>query len=208
MPANRQRCRLAGLPLPLGAWQSLALVLSLLLSSLLLPACTDMLHSDAQNASRRSAEARQSALRSMQLSSAQAVAAVPVKGEALVQLLSGNSHVEAFRKRADDARPYLTSYDYFGPDGSFIRRDTHARRTPAYQEVGRWQVKAETLCLAMKHRESEPDCYSLRQAADGTIQYWIHKPGDPFHGLLTRNVKIVRKGLQEPEYTSDPAAFR
>lgn len=61
---------------------------------------------------------------------------------------------------------------------------------------------------ASQEKNSYLSCYTIRVAPDGAIQYWIHKPGDPFHGLFTRNVKIVRKGLQEPEYISDPAAFR
>ena len=144
----------------------------------------------------------------MQLSSSQANAAQPVGGQALVQLLSGNTHVQPYRKRSEDIKPYITHYDYYGPDGTFIGRDTHSRRTVGYQDVGRWKVSADTLCIRVQSIQAEENCYTIRLAADGAIQYWIHKPGDPFHGLLTLNVKMVRQGLQEPEYISDPAAFR
>ncbi len=171
-------------------------------------ACTEMFYSDAQNAGRKSAQARQDALRSMKVSSAQADKAQPVVGNALVALLSGNTHVEAFRKRADDSKPYLTTYDYYAPDGIFIGRDTHSRRTVEYQDVGRWKVEADTLCVDLPAWKADPRCYTIRLAPDGAIQYWIRQPGDPFDGLLTRNVRVVRRGLQTPEYTSDPAAFR
>jgi len=174
----------------------------------MMAACTDMFYSDAQNAGRKSEEARQAALRSMKLSSTQADAAKQMKGQALVQLLSGSTHVEAYRKRSDDVKPYLTSYDYYGPDGTFISRDTHSRRTIDYQDIGSWKVDVDTLCITIQSRPSEQNCYTIRLAPDGAIQYWIRKPGDPFDGLFTRNVRIVRKGLQEPEYISDPAVFR
>jgi len=144
----------------------------------------------------------------MQLSSSQAETAQPMEGPALVQLLSGNTHVNAFRKRSEDIKPYITYYDYYGPDGTFIGRDTHSRRTVNYQDVGSWKVSADSLCISVQSIQEEESCYTIRLAPDGVIQYWIHKPGDPFHGLLTRNVEIVRRGLQEPEYISDPAAFR
>ncbi len=51
--------------------------------ALLTAACTDMLHSDSQNAGRRSAEAGQGAEPSMKISSSQAVAARPMEGQAL-----------------------------------------------------------------------------------------------------------------------------
>ena len=89
--------------LRLGAAGAIALQLALMTAG-----CTDMLYSDSQNAGRRSAQARQSALRSMQLSSSQANAAQPVLGQALVQLLSGNTHVQPYRKRSEDTKPYIT----------------------------------------------------------------------------------------------------
>ena len=89
--------------LGLGAAGAIALQLALMTAG-----CTDMLYSDSQNFGRRSAQARQSALRSMQLSSSQANAAQPVGGQALVQLLSGNTHVQPYRKRSEDTKPYIT----------------------------------------------------------------------------------------------------
>lgn len=180
-----------------------AVAVTLLLA--MIAACTDMLYSDAQNEGRKSAKEREAALRSMKLSSTQADVAEQIKGHALVQLLSGNTHVKAYRKRSDDIKPYITYYDYFGPDGTFINRDTRSRRTIDYQVIGSWKVDADTLCIT---QQSEQNCYTIRLAPDGAIQYWIRKPGDPFDGLFTLNVKIVRKGLQDPEYISDPAAFR
>jgi hypothetical protein len=183
-------------------------LLAIALPLALLAACTGMFFSDAQYSAKQSAEARERARRSMEISSSQAAAAEAVAGEALVGLLSGKSHISEYRKRAKDAQPYFTSYDYYAPDGSFLRRDTHARRAEGYQEVGTWTVDGDTLCISIPSRGPAPDCYTLRLAPDGTIQYWIRKSGDEFDGLLTRNVTIVREGPQAPEYTSDPADFR
>jgi hypothetical protein len=167
--------------------------------------CAEMRYSDSQNAGRQSEKARQAALASMKVSSSQAEAAQQVTGPALAQLLSGNTHVQAFRKRSEDPKPFLTRYDYYAPDGTYIGSDTHARRTTQYQEVGRWKVTEQVLCIA---RHSDEACYTIRLASSGAVQYWIYKPGDPFHGLLTRNIRDVRSGLQQPEYVSDPADFR
>lgn len=168
-------------------------------------ACADMFRSDSQNAGRQSAQARQAALASMRQASSQSAVGRPVTGPALVQLLSGKTHVQAYRKRAADPKPFLTRYDYYAPDGTFIGRDTHSRRTLGYQDLGRWKVSDESLCIT---QPSGTTCYTIRLAPDGAVQYWIHEPGDTFHGLFTRNITDMRAGLQEPEYISDPAAFR
>lgn len=173
-----------------------------------LTACTGMFYSDAQYSSKMSDDARESAVRSMRLSSAQAATAKPVTGSALVQLLSGKTHVSAYRKRATDTAPFLTRYAFFADDGSYVGRDTHLRRSPEYQDEGTWAVHAELLCITLRDKATGPDCYTIRLANDGAIQYWIHKPGDDFDGLLTLNVVDIRRGLLEPEYISDPAAFR
>ena len=36
----------------------------------------------------------------------------------------------------------------------------------------------------------------------GAVQYWIHRPGDPFHGLLTSRVTIIREGPQTPAFVT------
>jgi hypothetical protein len=167
-------------------------------------ACTEMFYSDSANANRQGNRARQEAVRSMKISSAEAPAARLLSGEELVSLLAGKSHISEYRKRARDPKPYFTIYDYFGADGSYIGRDTYARRTTDYQHVGRWAVNGTSLCIAA----SEEHCYSIRLEDNGAIQYWVNEPGNQFDGLITRVVTIVRTGLQQPEYVSDPSAFR
>lgn len=144
----------------------------------------------------------------MKLASRQAASAQPVGGEALVRLLAGYSHVQAYVKRSSDSRPYFTRYDYFAPDGRFIERDTHGKRTPPYETKGHWRVEKDLLCITTESGSTEAGCFRIRLAADGAVQYWIHRPGDMFDGLFTKNITDVRLGLQEPEYVSDPAAFR
>jgi hypothetical protein len=175
--------------------------------SLATTACTEMFRSDAENFSRQADRSRQRALQSMKLSSAQQPAGKAVAGDTLLKLLSGKSHIREYRKRIDDARPYVTTYDYFGPDGTFIVRDTHGRRTAEYQEMGKWTVNGGVLCIVVPSYVDKK-CYSIRIEPAGKIQYWIHNPGDPFDGLASAGVSIVRPGLQEPEYISDPADFR
>ena len=171
-------------------------------------ACTEMFYPDAVNSSRQAEQARKEALRSMKLSSAQTSEGRLLSGEELVSLLAGKSHVSEYRKSVDDSKPYLTSYDYFGADGSYIGSDTYSRRTTDYQDVGRWVVNGTSLCIVLVSPRTDEQCYTIRLEDNGAIQYWINKPGDPFDGLLTRTVTIIRPGLQQPEYSSDPSAFR
>jgi hypothetical protein len=159
--------------------------------------------SDSANALHENARANHDALIDSQTASRQATAAQPLSGDALLRTLSGNSHVSEFRKAAD-AKPYLTSYHYFRPDGV---RDTYARRTSDFEAVGSWQVKQNLLCVSETTATNDSNCFTLKVTVSGVIQYWMHKPGDPFHGLLSANVEIVRPGLQTPEYVTTQAMY-
>ncbi len=52
----------------------------------------------------------------------------------------------------------------------------------------------------------EESCFNIKVTAANKIEYWNHKPGDPYHGLIASSVTLVRPGPQEPEYvtTSSP----
>ena len=165
------------------------------------------LRSDSANAARQSARARSDALISNQTASRQAAPAQPVTDDALRRLLSGNSHVNEYRRAVADVKPYFTSYQYFGPDGVYIVRDTYSRRTDGYEAVGRWRVNQNVLCVDETGSTNEPECYTLKITTKGVIQYWIYKPGDPFHGLITSSLDIIRLGLQNPEYTTTSAMY-
>lgn len=166
------------------------------------------LRSDSANALHESARANRDALIGNQAASSQAAAAQPLSGDVLIRMLSGNSHVNEFRKEVLDVKPYFTSYHYFRPDGVYIVRDTYSRRTSGYEAVGSWQVQQNLLCVSETSEAKESNCFTLKVTANGVIQYWIHKPGDPFHGLLTSNVGIVRPGLQTPEYVTTQAMYQ
>lgn len=167
----------------------------------------DLLHSDAENAGRRSEQARKEAAKAMKQASLEAPAAQAVDGDALVKLLAGKSHVQAYVK-SSGGRPYFTIYDYFAPDGRFTARDTYSKRSPEYQGKGHWRVDKDVLCITTESEDTEAGCFKIRLASDGAIQYWIHEPGGQFDGLFTKNITDVRLGQQEPEYDSDPASFR
>jgi hypothetical protein len=160
------------------------------------------LRSDSANAGRQNARARSEALIANQIASREAAPAQSVTDDALRRLLSGNSHVNEYRRAVTDVKPYFTSYQYFRPDGAYIARDTYSRRADGYEAVGRWQVDHNVLCVQVSRSNSSPECYTIKVTAKGAIEYWIHKPGDPFHGLITASVNIIRPGLQAPEYVT------
>lgn len=170
--------------------------------------CAEMLRSDNANAQLQSARANRDVLAASKTASSQALPATPVSGDTLVRLLSGNTHVSEYRKQVSDARPYFTLYQYYGPDGVFIVRDTYSRSTLPYQAVGRWRVNADVLCVTENNGPGSEACFTVRQQANGVIQFWHHRLGDALHNLITSSVSIVRPGLQTPEYVTPPSAYR
>jgi len=168
-----------------------------------LSACGDMLRSDAANAGRQNAQARQESLAAAKAASQQAAPATPLSGDALVRVLSGKTHVHEYRRNAIDPKPYFIVYEYYRPDGAFIALDSYSRRDPAQVTPGRWRVTGETLCLTEKDGNPQEQCYAVRQESWGRLQYWNVRPGDPFDGLLSSKVDIVRSGLQTPEVTTE-----
>jgi hypothetical protein len=77
--------------------------------------CAELMRSDSANALHRNARANEEALAAAKAATRQAGAARPVAGDELVKLLSGKTHVREYRKRASDAKPYFTVYEYFSP---------------------------------------------------------------------------------------------
>jgi len=173
-----------------------AFFLALPLAAVLALAACDMLRSDSANAMHGWRQQRDEALRGNRIASRQAAPATPVGGDALVRLLAGKTHVHEYVKQIG-ARPYLITYDFYRADGGYIALDTSSRREAASEPVGRWRVERDVLCISTPP-DSEDRCYKIRLQADGAIQYWIHKPGDDFDGLITSQVSIVRDGLQQP----------
>jgi len=180
-------------------------LLCVLLSAITLTGCTEMLRSDAANFGRQRAQARSEALAGNRVASQQAAPARTLAGEELVRLLAGKSHVSEYRKATRDAQPYYAVYAYYGPDGRYLWLNTYERRDPATTPWGTWKVNGEVLCVTQQRGAAEPHCYTLRLEPGGTVQYWTHQPGDPFHGLLTAYVTIVREGPQTPSFVSSPA---
>lgn len=169
--------------------------------------CMDMLYSDSANALRKNQQANKDALAASKTASRQNLQGQPVTGEALVKLLTGNTHVSEYRRHSGDAKPYFTVYQYYGPGGAYVERDTYSKRTDGYESKGRWRVDQDVLCIVESMYERTEKCYTLRRAPGGTIEFWYHKPGDAFHGLIASSVSIVRPGPQTPEYTSATSPY-
>jgi|GEM_PF-2199424 len=180
-------------------------LLCVLLSMMTLTGCMEMLRSDAANFGRQRAQARSEALTANRLASQQAAPARKLAGEELTRFLAGKSHVSEYRKTTGAAQPYYAEYVYYGRDGRYLWLNTYEQRDPATTPWGTWQVNGEVLCVTQQRGAAEPHCYTLRLEAGGTVQYWIHQPDDPFHGLLTARVTMVREGPQTPSFVSSPA---
>jgi hypothetical protein len=186
---------------------SVPALLGVVVVAVAMTGCAELLRSDSANALHRNARANQEALAAAKAATRQAGAARPVAGDELVRLLSGNTHVREYRKQAADARPYFTVYEFFGPDGAYLVRDTYSRRLPEYQRKGRWRVDRDLLCIRERADVTEERCFNIRVRPAGGIEYWYHKPGDPYHGLIASSVTLVRPGPQEPEYVTASSPY-
>jgi len=186
----------------------IAVVVLVLCAAAAVVGCGEAFRSDSANALRQNKREQAARQRGIEDASRTAPPATSVRGQALVSLVSGKSFVTEFRKRSNDSKPYLTTYQYFRPDGVVIYSDTHSKRTPEYRTKGTWKTFNDQLCVTGELWDSDTSCYEVKLAADRSIQLWLKKPGDPLDGLLSSVIFIVRSGPQEPEYQSDPAAFR
>ncbi len=87
--------------------------------------------------------------------------------------------------------------------------DVHLREHGRRWGIG---VKRPTSGNAVPERAATV-IWNLLDRIEAPIVLWNafplhpHKPGDPFHGLISTSISIVRPGPQEPEYTSAPSAF-
>ena len=177
-------------------------------ASLCFTGCTDMLRSDSANFARKSNQARQAAVVSNQTASHQAAPAQSVQGDALVRLLSGKSHISEFRKRSEDSQPYFVRYSFFQSSGAFVASDTYSQYSPDYYTHGLWRVSGALLCITGMDGNPLEQCFTVRVEPSGAVQYWIHNPGDPFDGLITARVHLIREGQQVPAFESTLAQMR
>lgn len=173
--------------------------------SLQLAACTEMMRTDSANHARKSSQARQAALLNNQTASRQAAPAQPVAGQALVQLLAGQSHISEFRRQSQDSQPYFVSYGFFEVGGGYVASDTYSQHSPATYTHGVWSVSGPVLCITGMDGNELEQCFTMRVEPGGAVQYWMHKPGDPFHGLIAARVHLIREGQQTPAFVSTPA---
>ena len=180
----------------------------MLLSAMTLSGCMEMFRSDAANFGHQRAQARGAALVTNRLASQQAAPARHLAGEELTRFLAGKTHVSEFRKATGDAQPHYAEYVYYGPGGRYLWLNTYEQRDPATTPWGTWQVDGEVLCVTQQRGQTEAQCYTLRLEAGGALQYWTHRPGDPFHGLITARVTTVREGPQTPAFNTTSAQMQ
>jgi outer membrane murein-binding lipoprotein Lpp len=178
------------------------------LVALLIAGCQSMFRSDSSNAIRQWKNANAQVLAGSKEASRQSAGSVQIKGHELVELLTGYSMVREYVKHSGDSTPYFTSYEYFGPGGKRVMRDTYSLRAPGYEEKSRWRLDGDVLCVFSLPMGQPERCHTLRRAADGRIQFWHHKPGDPYDGLVESSVKRILPGLQEPEFITPPDQMR
>jgi hypothetical protein len=161
-------------------------------AALLLFVLTACQYGDGAAFSREWEKDRQRRIKEMKAATAEQDRGRAVAGEELRALVSGRTHVFEYGSDPQGKQGRYVEYEYFRPDGAFVFQSTSMQREPAAND--RWRVDGNRLCIVNTWLTSEEHCFQLALLPNGRIQYFIDKPGDQTHGLLTKVTNTVQEG--------------
>jgi len=115
-------------------------------------------------------------------------------GEELVRALSGRSLVFRYGSFPGGRRGSYVLYRYYRPDGGFVVADNWLHGRGELDEGDRWTVEGPRLCVLQQSHSQRPSCYRLARAEDGTLQFYVDDPDEPYHGLLTTSTREILDG--------------
>jgi len=168
-----------------------------ILSSLILLGCYP--GSDAETFHRQREKERQRAIAAMRQATKTTAAGRRIEGSELELFLRDKTHVFAYESTPDGRRERYIESTYFRADGRFVYLNTLWARDPNGSENDKWRVDGNRLCVVNTHMSQDEHCYTLAVNPDQRVQYFIDRPGDPSHGLLTK--------ITTETYDGAPRAF-
>jgi hypothetical protein len=158
----------------------------------------EALRSDAENYAREQRAERARRLAGMQAATEQTAHGTNVAGDALVELVSGRTHVFVYSTSPGGRAERYVEWSYFRPDGRFVYRNSQWAIAPEGRDGDRWRVDGDRLCVLNQAMSSDEHCYRLAVQAEGRVQYYIAAPGDDADGLLTKITDAVTEGPPKP----------
>lgn len=145
----------------------------------------------SQAAHRREVERRARAART---ATAQTPPGRKVEGAELEALLRDKTHFFIYETDPSGRRGRYVESFYFRPDGRLIYTNTSWVTDSTGAEGDAWRVEGDRLCYLNSSFSSDERCYTVAVREDGRIQYSVHEPGNPMHGLLTKATDDIRAG--------------
>jgi drug/metabolite transporter superfamily protein YnfA len=155
-------------------------------------------YSDNENFQRQSRAEHARRVAGMRAASAQTPVGTRLEGEGLRALLSGRTHVAVFGVSPSGRRERYVEYRYYAPGGQFVYVNTAWARDPKGNPSDRWRVDGPRLCVLNQAFTADEQCYTIAVTAKGHVQYFIDRPGDDTHGLLTSVISIIQDGAPPP----------
>lgn len=113
-------------------------------------------------------------------------------GEELKAALSERTHLFVYETQPGGRKGRYVESVFFRPDGKLIYTNSLWAIDPNGGENDTWTVEEDRLCYLNTAMSRDPMCYTLNIREDGEIQYYVHKPGDAMHGLLTKVTTAIR----------------
>lgn len=113
----------------------------------------------------------------------------PVLAGEVAAFVSGKTHGVRFGA----GEGAVDEFRSFEPGGALVWLEVRGERATVDAEPGAWTAEGEALCLTRPAAKVPRRCFTLAEAKDGRVQYFVHDPGGRFHGLLSLTVSVVKR---------------
>lgn len=164
------------------------------LLALLLAGALGCWESDNETFHRARERERRSRLAGMRSATREIERGRDLAGDELSKFLVDSTQVSVFDRAPSGQAMRYVEHCYFASDGRFVYHNTIWAREPEGREGSRWWIEGPRLCILNLDMSRDPACYAIALRPDGRPQYYIDRPGDESHGLLTKIPTAVHRG--------------
>lgn len=168
--------------------------LATLLLILSLAGC-EAFHSDSENFARQRKKEQEERVAGMRSATATTEKGKLMEGEALRRLVSGKTHSFIYQTTPTGKRERYVEKLYFEPNGHLVYRNNQWALSADGKKEDYWKASGERFCVLLQDMGRDEQCFTLALLANGRVQYYIHRPGNETHGLLTKVTDRVDDGL-------------
>ena len=115
-------------------------------------------------------------------------------GDALIQALSGKTLVKRYASFPNGTAGAYVIFTHYRSGGEYVLVDNWLQPEVEVDNADRWSVEGPRLCVLDTSYSSDRKCYRVARTPDGTLQFYIDQPGEPYDTLLTIVVREVLEG--------------